>query len=155
MTTAPTSEPATLAFVRRLLLVSLGAGIAGTGGELLLLGHVESLGQLIPVAALGVSVPILIWHVMSPGRPSVRTLQVLMTAFILSGVLGVGLHYDGNSEFERELHPGENGWTALGHTMAGATPLLAPGSMVLLGLVGVAHTYRHPSAAGASRQETV
>jgi hypothetical protein len=29
-------------------------------------------------------------------------------------------------------------------TITGATPVLAPGSMVLLGLVGFAYTYRHP-----------
>jgi hypothetical protein len=31
--------------------------------------------------------------------------------------------------------------------------VLAPGSMVLLGLVGLAHTYHHPSR-GLSRRET-
>ena len=37
--------------------------------------------------------------------------------------------------------------------VAGATPLLAPGSLVLLGLVGVAHAYRHPASVGRGRQE--
>ena len=36
---------------------------------------------------------------------------------------------------------------------AGATPVLAPGSLVLLGLVGLAQTYRHPCAAAANGQE--
>jgi hypothetical protein len=78
-----------------------------------------------------------------------------MFAFIVSGAVGVGLHYDGNLEFERELHPKDSGMTFLMHVLAGATPVLAPGSMVLLGLVGLAHAYRHPSATGGSdRQET-
>jgi hypothetical protein len=70
-----------------------------------------------------------------------------MCAFIVSGIAGVGLHYDGNVEFERELHPKDTGVTFLRHTVAGATPVLAPGSMVLLGLIGIAHTYRHPCGA--------
>jgi hypothetical protein len=78
-----------------------------------------------------------------------------MFAFIAVGVLGVGLHYDGNVDFERELNPSERGWTFVRKTVAGATPVLAPGSMVLLGLVGLAHAYRYPSMdGGASRQET-
>jgi hypothetical protein len=78
-----------------------------------------------------------------------------MVAFVVVGAVGVGLHYDGNVEFERELHPDDAGVIFLRHVVAGATPVLAPGSMVLLGLVGLAHTYRHPSATGgADRQET-
>jgi hypothetical protein len=76
-----------------------------------------------------------------------------MTAFILSGIVGVGLHYDGNVEFERELHPKEAGLTFLRHSIAGATPVLAPGSMVLLGLLGLAQTYRHPSSGGRIEQQ--
>jgi hypothetical protein len=30
-------------------------------------------------------------------------------------------------------------------TLTGATPVLAPGSMSLLGFVGLAFTYRHPA----------
>jgi hypothetical protein len=30
-------------------------------------------------------------------------------------------------------------------TLTGATPVLAPGSMSLLGVVGLAFTYRHPA----------
>ena len=138
-------EPAALAFIRRLLLWSLLAAILGTAGELVLLGHVESPAQWSPLVALGVAVPVLLWHALSPRKLTVRAVQVLMAAFILLGGVGVGLHYDGNAEFERELHPKDAGLTFLSHVAAGATPLLAPGSMVLLGLVGIAHTYRHPS----------
>ena len=147
-------ERATLAFLRKLLLAALGAGVLGTVGELVLLGHIESATQWIPVAALGTTIPVLLWHTASPRRVTVRLLQLLMVLFILAGVVGVGLHYDGNAEFERELHPGDTGLTFLAHVAAGATPVLAPGSMVLLGLVGIGHTYRHPAAAGAGREET-
>ena len=68
----------------------------------------------------------------------------VMAAFVVLGVVGVGLHYNGNVEFERELHPDEHGWEFIRKTVAGATPVLAPGSMVLLGLIGLAHAYHHP-----------
>lgn len=156
MTVAVPQESATLAFIRRLLLASLAVGILGTGGELILLGHVESAAQWIPLIALAIALALLAWHVVRPGALTVRLIQLLMCAFLVFGVVGVGLHYDGNVEFERELHPKDAGVMFLRHTLAGATPVLAPGSMVLLGLVGLAHAYRHPSAAGrVDRQESV
>ena len=148
-------EPETLASIRQLLLGALALGVTGTIGELILLRHIDEPAQWIPVVALVAALPILIWHASSPSRASVRVLQGLMALFLILGVVGVGLHYDGNVEFERELHPGERGWEFIRKTVAGATPVLAPGSMVLLGLVGLAHAYRHPSAdGGQSRQET-
>ena len=147
-------ESATLASIRKLLLGALALGVLGTTGELLLLRHIDETAQWLPVAALAAAVPILIWHAASPSAASVRTLQVLMVLFIALGVAGVGFHLDSNVEFERELHPSEQGWTFMRKTVAGAIPVLAPGSMVLLGLVGVAHAYRHPSTdGGPHRQE--
>jgi len=148
-------ESETLASIRTLLLAALAVGVIGTTGELILLRHIDKPAQWIPLVFLVAAVPVLIWHASSPGVASVRTLQALMLTFIGLGVVGVGLHYDGNVEFERELNPSERGWTFIRKTVAGATPVLAPGSMVLLGLVGLAHAYRHPSAdGGRSRQET-
>ena len=155
MIDSSTRESETLASIRKLLLGALAVGVMGTIGELILLRHIDKPAQWIPLAALAAAVPILIWHASSPSAASVRTLQVLMLAFAVLGVVGVGLHYDGNVEFERELNPSERGWTFVRKTVAGATPVLAPGSMVLLGLVGLAHAYRHPSVdGGPSRQET-
>ena len=102
MAIAPARETATLAFLRRFLLAALAVGVAGTAGELILLGHFESAAQWIPVAALGLAAVVLVWHASSPSRLTVRLVQVLMAAFIVSGLVGVGLHYDGNVEFERE-----------------------------------------------------
>jgi len=148
------SESETLASIRKLLLAALAIGVVGTSGELILLRHIDKPAQWIPLVFLVAAFPVLIWHASAPGVASVRTLQALMLAFIALGVLGVGLHYDGNVEFQRELNPSERGWTFVRKTVAGATPVLAPGSMVLLGLVGLAHAYRHPSLdRGQRRQE--
>ena len=153
MVDGATRESETLAAIRRLLLGALAIGVLGTIGELVLLRHTDQPAQWIPLVFLSAGVPILIWHAAAPSVATVRVLQGLMAAFIILGVLGVGLHYDGNVEFERELHPDERGWEFIRKTLAGATPVLAPGSMVLLGLVGLAHAYHHPKR-GLTRLET-
>ncbi len=152
MVDGATRESETLAAIRRLLFGALAIGVLGTSGELILLRHIDKPAQWIPLVFLAACLPVLIWHAVAPSAASVRVLQGLMLAFIALGVVGVGLHYDGNVEFERELHPDERGWEFVRKTVAGATPMLAPGSMVLLGLVGLAHAYRHPSC-GLSRPE--
>ncbi|PYR65664.1 MAG: hypothetical protein DMF87_26540 [Acidobacteria bacterium] len=146
-------EAETLASIRKLLLGALAIGVIGTISELILLRHIDKPAQWIPVVVLVLALPVLIWHGSSPSRASVRVLQALMALFLVLGAVGVGLHYDGNVEFERELHPSERGWEFIRKTVAGATPVLAPGSMVLLGLVGLAHAYRHPSLDGGTRRQ--
>ena len=154
-----TRESETLAAIRRLLLGALAVGVLGTIGELILLRHIDKPAQWIPLVFLGAGVPIISWHAAAPGALTVRALQFLMAAFMMLGVVGVGLHLKGNVEFERELHPEERGWTFVRKTVAGATPVLAPGSMVLLGIVGLGHTYHHPrrgyyrARRGSSRPE--
>jgi hypothetical protein len=145
------AEP--LASIRKLLLGALALGVVGTAGELILLRHLDEPTQWIPLVVLGLSIPLLVWHAVSPGAGSVRCLQVLMVAFIAAGVVGVGLHFDGNAEFESEQHPTARGFEWFRQTAAGATPVLAPGSMVLLGLVGLAHSYQHPVITSPRGQE--
>jgi hypothetical protein len=149
----PVRESETLASIRKLLLGALVLGVLGTSGELILLRHIDKPTQWIPFVVLGVSIPVLIWHAVSPGPGSVRVVQVLMVVLIAAGVLGVGLHYDGNVVFAREISPDARGFEFLRKTVAGATPVLAPGSMVLLGLVGLAQTYRHPCVGRRGGQE--
>lgn len=92
----------TLAAIRLGLLALLTVGLLGTGAELLLMGHVDGVSQLVPVALLPVAVLVVGWHVAERGRRSVRTLQATMLAFLASGALGVVLHYRGNVP---PLHP--------------------------------------------------
>ena len=145
----PWRESDTLVTIRTLLLGTLVVGVLGTSGELILLRHIDMPTQWIPFVVLGASAVVIAWHGSRPSATSVFAMQALMGLFIATGALGVGLHLDGNVAFERELHPMEHGFEFLRKTVAGATPVLAPGSMVLLGLVGLAHTYRHPGKADA------
>jgi hypothetical protein len=139
--------------VRRFLLGVLIFGVAGMGAELLLIGHVDGALQVIPVVLLACGLAALVWLAASPSLASVQALRVTMALFVLSGFTGVGLHYRGNVQFELEMYPSLAGLELVGKTLTGATPVLAPGSMALLGLVGLGIAHRHP--VGDSRDEEV
>lgn len=137
-------ETATLVRIRALLLATLAVGMLGTGTELLLLGHFESTGQFVPLVLLAAGLGVLAWHAWAPGQASVRALQITMLIFVVSGGIGIGLHFDGNVALELETRPSLDGFDLIGKTLAGNTPVFAPGTMILLGLMGLAHTYDHP-----------
>jgi hypothetical protein len=132
------SDRQTLQGLRRVLLATLVAGITGIGMELLLIGHIEDRLQLVPVVLLCAGAIAAVGHALRPGRASVRAVRVLMALFVGSGVLGIVLHYRSNHEFEREMYPSMAGTELVRKTLTGATPVLAPGSMALLGVVGFA-----------------
>ena len=138
------AEPQPLRIMRRVLLVILVLGLIGSEVELLLLKHTDGFWQLLPLLLMGVALLLLGWHAIAPGPASLRALQVLMGMFLLSGIAGVLLHYRGNVEWELERMPGTGGWALFKSAIMGATPSLAPGTMLQLGLVGLLYTYRHP-----------
>jgi hypothetical protein len=143
--TGAAAESERLAALRRFLLLILMAGIAGMASELLLIGHVEDRLQLVPMVLLPAGLIAVVWHAVRATRASARGVRLLMALFVASGLLGVGLHYDGNQEFELEMYPSMAGLELVRETLTGATPVLAPGSMTLLGLVGLAAVHRFPS----------
>jgi hypothetical protein len=57
----------------------------------------------------------------------------------VSGVVGQVLHFLGNWEFEVESDATLGTWKLFTESMMGATPTLAPGTMVLLAAVGYAY----------------
>ena len=70
-----------------------------------------------------------------------------MLLCIAAGVAGGWLHYDGNAEFELEMDALLEGLELFEESMTGATPVLAPGAMIQIGLVGLAYCFRHPLTA--------
>lgn len=141
------AEPAALAGIRRILLLVFLLGTVGTGVELLLLEHTEDVWQLIPVILFPLALAPLAWYRVTRSAASLRTFQTGMLLFIVSGGLGTWLHYRGNVEFELEMSPALGGWPLFREAMTGATPSLAPGAMLWLGLIGLAFTFRHPALA--------
>lgn len=134
--------------IRRILLVTLLLGLVGTGIELLLLEHFEEWRQLIPIGLIACALLVLLWHAVDRGPAPVRVLQVVMTIFAIAGVTGLTLHYKGNVEFELEMYPSRSGFELFREAMMGATPALAPGSMIQIALIGLAYAYRHPRLTG-------
>ncbi len=137
---------ATLGSIRRLLLGILLVGMVGTTIELLLLEHDEGAAQLVPLILLGVGYLTIAFHAIDRGAVSVRALQILMTLFVASGLIGLVFHYQANVEFQLESDPALRGralvWKAL---KAKAPPALAPAVMAELGLLGLAYAHRHPA----------
>jgi hypothetical protein len=123
-------------------------GLAGTGAELVLLGHIEGFQQLIPLGLIAASLVTGGWHAVRPSALSVNAVRAAMGLCVVSGALGIALHYRGNLEFELEMYPAMAGTELVTKVITGATPVLAPGTMSLLGVVGLMHTYRHPFAGG-------
>lgn len=138
--------------LRRGLLLLLIAGLVGTGAELLLMGHTDGLDQLIPLLLIGLSLLVLVWVGLAGSRTSFRVFQAIMVLAMISGGVGTLLHYRGNVEFEIESVPGLRGFALFKEAMHGATPALAPGTMVLIGALGLLFTLGHPKLRTTTHQ---
>jgi hypothetical protein len=147
--TDPISRP-----VRLALLAILGIGILGTGVELLLLKHTEDWWQWAPIVMLGAALIVNVAVALAPVTAAVRALQAIMLLFVVTGVVGTWLHYAGNVEWELERMASLSGLELFRAAIMGATPTLAPGTMVQLGLIGLLYTYRHPALARRSQQSS-
>ena len=148
----PDTRPgATTTALRGFLLVLFLIGVVGIGAELLLLGHTEDFWQWAPLVLMAASLVTLGWRVVARGARSLRVFRITMLLFVVSGVVGVWLHYHGNAEFELEMYPALQGFDLFQESVTGATPTLAPGAMLELGLLGLAYTYRHPALSDVQR----
>ena len=137
--------------LHRWLAGILVLGLLGTGVELLLLGHTESWQQWVPLTLIAASLVVLAWHGLSKGRGSVLALRGVMALCVLGGLTGIGLHYQGNAAFAAETYPTIGGRELFARAMTGATPALAPGALIQLGLLGLAYTCWHSRLASAGR----
>jgi hypothetical protein len=127
-------------YLSRLLLAIWMFGAAGTAAELLLLEHFDGLSQQAPLFLFAAGLVTGAWYARWPGRASLRAFQATAAAFALSGVAGLWLHYRGNVDWELETYPGLRGLDLFWEAVRGATPTLAPGTMILLAAVGYAAT---------------
>jgi len=145
-----------LARIRRYLLALVTFGTVATTADLLLLAHYEDTKQLIPLTLNGLALLAIAWYLVGGTGNSIRLLQLVMTAFVLAGMVGVVLHYQGNLEFQLDIDPSQSHWTLFSKVMrAKAPPALAPGAMAQLGLLGLIYAYRHPALDQSSPSTTV
>ena len=136
----------TLERLRSFLLVILMLTLLGTGAELLLVGHFEEVWQWIPLVLIPLALLVLALLAASRKAALVRIWQGLMILFLLSGVTGLGLHWNGKMEFKRESNPSLTGWKLFREAMqTESPPPLAPGVMLQMGLLGLAYAFRHPA----------
>jgi len=143
----------TLAAIRSVTLAVLIIALVGTGLELALLGHFEEPAQIIPVSLILASLVVLAVYAVRRGPMILRLFQVLMALFVVAGVTGIVLHYRSNVEFELELYPAMEGMEFLTKVLTGAIPVLAPGTMIHLGLLGGIYTFRHPVFGGRQKYD--
>ncbi|MFT5143216.1 MAG: peptidoglycan/LPS O-acetylase OafA/YrhL [Rhodothermales bacterium] len=116
-------------------------GTAGAGTELLLLGHYEDWTQWIPLTLLTFGLGISLVTLIAPGRRSQIWFRWMGIVYAAGGLLGIFLHLKGNREFELEMYPDLGGAKLMGEALTGATPALAPGVMVQLGLLAIIITF--------------
>lgn len=139
------NDTALVVFIRRALAAILIFGLVGTEFELVLLKHTDGFWQLVPVVLVGLTLVLAVWATIAPGRASLGILQIVMSVFLVVGIVGVYQHLTGNIAYEKESNPGLAGAELYKAAMMGSTPLLAPGVLLQLGLIGLLYTYRHPA----------
>jgi hypothetical protein len=140
------SPAATLAELRVILLAVLLFGLVGTATELVLIGHDENVWQWIPLVILAIAIFMAFGMFATRHRAATavtRLFQGSMVLLILSGALGSTLHYRANMEFKLEMDPSMSGFALFWSVLrAKAPPSLAPGTLALLGLLGLACAFR-------------
>ncbi|MGH9257429.1 MAG: hypothetical protein ACRD3C_22945 [Vicinamibacterales bacterium] len=132
---------AELTTIRRMLAALFLLGSIGTAAELVLMEHTEGVWQNVPLALIAIGCIGLAAVALKRGGVQLRAFQLILGLFVASGVAGILLHYQGNTEFELELNPDAAGIELFWESMKGATPALAPGTMILLGAVGLGYAY--------------
>jgi hypothetical protein len=135
----------TLTRLRAFLLALLGLEIVGVLVELLLVAHWDGVWQWTPLLLLGAGLIVLLGHAILRNRHSLRAFKLVMVLFVLSGIVGTWLHYDGRVEFRQELDPSLAGWSLFRSAMTGSStpPVLAPGVMIQMGVLGLIALYQH------------
>jgi hypothetical protein len=125
-------------------------GAAGLLVELALLEHYASFWQVVPLVVLALGLGTAVAVASRPAPGTIRIFRVAMAVLVITGALGVFLHYDENVSFERELSPDATGLDLVWMALRGATPILAPGAFVQLGLLGLILVYDHPALRGGA-----
>jgi uncharacterized membrane protein len=128
--------------LRRWILIILVLGLLGTVTELVLLEHYEQPLQFVPLALIVAAVGVLWWEFTRHDLASRRATQIVMALFVLAGFAGFVAHFQGSAEYQLELNPDMSSWELLEKILrAKAPPLLAPGMMLQLGLLGLAYVF--------------
>lgn len=126
--------------LNQVLFTALVFGFFGCVLELYLLKHYESILQSIPLVCIGLAIACLLILRYKLNKNLLRTFNFLMISIACSGILGAFLHLRANYEFEKEMRPSASAFDVFSESFSGALPALAPGSMVILALIGYSYS---------------
>jgi hypothetical protein len=155
MTDRQMTDAAVLLRLRRFLLLVSAMLLGGTVLELWLVGHTETVVQLIPFALCGLGLIVVIAGLLHTRRATLLALRVCAGLLLLGSLFGVYEHVLGNIAFQNEIHPGATTREVLMGAVGGGNPLLAPGILALAAVLAAAATYRHPTlVAGDGRPQS-
>lgn len=112
----------------------------GTSIELALLKHYEDVWQLVPLILLTAALLLFLITLFTTTQQIRHVFNLILLACIISGFVGAGMHLNANMEFALELNPSASGWPLIVKSFTGAFPALAPGSMIVFGLIGYLYT---------------
>jgi hypothetical protein len=131
---------ARIGVLRRWILGVLVLGLLGTVTELILLGHYEQPLQFVPLVLIALAFVTLAWNALQDSPTSRHAVVIVMILFVLAGFAGAAAHFIGSAEFQLELDQSMSTWDLVVKVMrAKAPPVLAPGMMLQLGLLGLAY----------------
>jgi hypothetical protein len=126
--------------IRRWIFWVLVLGFIGTEAELLLLEHYDDPVQFVPLLLIVFGLATLLWYTKRRHPASLRAFRIVMWLFIIAGFAGTVLHFRGAAEFQLETDPTLGKWELVKKVMrVKAPPVLAPGVMLQLGLIGLAY----------------
>ena len=125
-------------YLPRLLLAIFFGGLAGTAAELAFLEHYEDVWQYAPLIAIALGFAVGGWYAKRPTPDSLRAFQATLSLFVVTGLVGLWLHYRANVEFEVERDESLRGMRLFWEALGGAMPALAPGTMMFLAAIGYA-----------------
>jgi len=138
-------EPDAIAVIRKILLVMLVASLLGTAAELVTIGHVKPIVQLLPILVLGLSTGAIAAYGISKSGKAIRVLQSAMVLCIVSGFLGIFVHIGVSASEAKSKDKTLEGMKLVRVAITGVAPPLAPAILIQIGLVGLAYSYKHPA----------
>ncbi len=130
--------------LRRFLLAVSAFILSGTILELILIEHTGDLVQWLPFVLSGIGLFSLFWFWLKPSVKAIYTVRGVMGALALGSLFGVYEHFIANFEFSKEIHPAYTLVENVTAALKGASPMLAPGILLLVALLATAMTYKHP-----------
>ena len=121
----------------RLIRITIATLLIGLVVELWLIEHYEDVLQFIPLLCVALAGILLIADRYSNAAWIRKSFKGLLIINAICAVVGVYLHFKANFEFEKEIYVNETTLNLLINSFSGALPVFAPGSLIILSLLGM------------------